>query len=137
MADFGTDLGKEPMVFNDRGIRRKVTDGANKYTAAPVALDFGIKVKYDPSDEYEPWRYEVTPPTGDGFRSFLNSIDVAISGGIINGGNARFITAEQAEGAAVGYAKHMTRRYKQYLEGQTKTKDYTLTLSLDGTDEKE
>lgn len=122
------------VIFNDRGVHRE-TGSTSKYAGTPVALDFGIKIRYDPSDENEPWRYEITPPTGDGFRVFLGNIYVSVIGGVITGGN--FSTPEQAEEEAVAYAKRITKRYKQYREGQTKAKDYTLTVPLDTDDNKE
>lgn len=124
-------------TWNDRGLHRSKVDG-ERWSGEAVAIDFGIRVRYNPVDEYEPWGYEVTVPQENGFRNFLSAIGIKLGiGGIINGGNASFKTAEEAEKAAVLYARIITRRYKAYMEGQTKAKHYTLTLSLDSTDNEE
>lgn len=136
LNDLFDTSGADMTVTNDRGIHRK--GGTTKWNGAPVAVDIKIKIKYDAKDEYEPWSYELTLPLEQSFKSFIYEFGVPVDlGNRINGGNATFISAEQAEKAATDYAKHLTRRYRNYLDGKAKAKEYTLTLPLDSADNKE
>lgn len=123
-------------THSDRGVHRK--GGTTKWNGTPVAVDIKIKIKYNAKDEYEPWSYELTLPLEQSFKSFIYEFGVQVDlGNRVNGGNAKFISAEQAETAAVRCAKDLTRRYRNYLDGKASAKEYTLTLPLDSDDDKE
>lgn len=121
--------------WNDRWVHKNRAVGGG----TPFAVDIKIKLVYDASATYaDPWRYRLILPYAPEFSKFLKEAGYIRDGQVgYYGASAEYETPEAAEEDAILDAKRLAKKFKNYMEAQAKAKEYTLTLPLDSTDEKE